>query len=84
MRILWVKADKLLPVDNRGNVRMDYILRYRAAAGDGGPARLASDGRLVQRNFAVGSGETVFCGEPRFRRARHEEEARTLWPSAIA
>jgi glycosyltransferase involved in cell wall biosynthesis len=32
MRILWVKADKLLPVDNGGNIRTYHILRYLAAA----------------------------------------------------
>jgi len=28
MRILWVKADKLLPVQNGGNIRTYYVLRY--------------------------------------------------------
>jgi polysaccharide biosynthesis protein PslH len=28
MRILWVKADKLLPVENGGNIRTYHILRY--------------------------------------------------------
>jgi glycosyltransferase involved in cell wall biosynthesis len=31
MRILWVKADKLLPVENGGNIRTYHILRYLAA-----------------------------------------------------
>jgi hypothetical protein len=63
MKILWVKADKLLPIDNGGNIRMDHSLWYRVAVGDGGPG-LAGDGRSVQRSFALGSEETVFCGEP--------------------
>jgi hypothetical protein len=28
MRIFWVKADKLLPVENGGNIRTYHILRY--------------------------------------------------------
>ena len=28
MRILWVKADKLLPVENGGNIRTYHILRH--------------------------------------------------------
>src|SRR5579862_1624066 len=28
MRILWVKADKLLPVQNGGNIRTFHVLRY--------------------------------------------------------
>ncbi len=28
MRILWVKADKLLPVQNGGNIRTYHVLRY--------------------------------------------------------
>ena len=31
MRILWVKADKLLPVQNGGNIRTYYVLRYLSA-----------------------------------------------------
>jgi glycosyltransferase involved in cell wall biosynthesis len=31
MRILWVKADKLLPVQNGGNIRTYHVLRYLAA-----------------------------------------------------
>ncbi len=31
MRILWVKADKLLPVENGGNIRTYHILRYLAS-----------------------------------------------------
>ncbi len=31
MRILWVKADKLLPVRNGGNIRTYHILRYLAS-----------------------------------------------------
>ncbi|MFZ3339638.1 MAG: glycosyltransferase family 4 protein [Terriglobales bacterium] len=31
MRILWVKADKLLPVENGGNIRTYHVLRYLAA-----------------------------------------------------
>jgi glycosyltransferase involved in cell wall biosynthesis len=31
MRILWVKADKLLPVENGGNIRTYYVLRHLAA-----------------------------------------------------
>jgi glycosyltransferase involved in cell wall biosynthesis len=30
MRILWVKADKLLPVQNGGNIRSYHLLRYLA------------------------------------------------------
>ena len=30
MRILWVKADKLLPVQNGGNIRTYHVLRYLA------------------------------------------------------
>ncbi len=30
MRILWVKADKLLPVENGGNIRTYHVLRYLA------------------------------------------------------
>jgi len=31
MRILWVKADKLLPVQNGGNIRTYHLLRYLSA-----------------------------------------------------
>ncbi len=31
MRILWVKADKLLPVENGGNIRSYHVLRYLAS-----------------------------------------------------
>jgi glycosyltransferase involved in cell wall biosynthesis len=31
MRILWVKADKLLPVHNGGNIRTYHVLRYLSA-----------------------------------------------------
>ena len=31
MRILWVKADKLLPVENGGNIRTYHILQYLAS-----------------------------------------------------
>jgi len=31
MRILWVKADKLLPVESGGNIRTYHVLRYLAA-----------------------------------------------------
>jgi polysaccharide biosynthesis protein PslH len=31
MRILWVKADKLLPVENGGNIRTYHVLRYLSA-----------------------------------------------------
>ncbi len=31
MRILWVKADKLLPVQNGGNIRTYHVLRYLSA-----------------------------------------------------
>ena len=31
MKILWVKADKLLPVENGGNIRTYHLLRYLAS-----------------------------------------------------
>jgi polysaccharide biosynthesis protein PslH len=31
MRVLWVKADKLLPVHSGGNIRTYYVLRYLAS-----------------------------------------------------
>src|ERR1700683_5023303 len=31
MKILWVKADKLLPVQNGGNIRTFHVLRYLSA-----------------------------------------------------
>ena len=31
MKILWVKADKLLPVQNGGNIRTYHVLRYLSA-----------------------------------------------------
>src|ERR1700687_633303 len=31
MRVLWVKADKLLPVQNGGNIRTYHVLRYLSA-----------------------------------------------------
>jgi glycosyltransferase involved in cell wall biosynthesis len=34
MKILWVKADKLLPVRNGGNIRTYHILRYLSARHD--------------------------------------------------
>ena len=34
MRILWVKADKLLPVQNGGNIRTYHVLRYLSAHHD--------------------------------------------------
>lgn len=34
MRILWVKADKLLPVHSGGNIRTFHVLRYLAAHHD--------------------------------------------------
>jgi hypothetical protein len=53
MRILRVKADKLLPVrNNGGNMLSHDILRYPSARET-----------AVQREVAVDSGETVFCGE---------------------
>jgi glycosyltransferase involved in cell wall biosynthesis len=34
MKILWVKADKLLPVQNGGNIRTYHVLRYLSARHD--------------------------------------------------
>lgn len=34
MRILWVKADKLLPVQNGGNIRTYHVLRYLSSRHD--------------------------------------------------
>jgi len=34
MRILWVKADKLLPVQNGGNIRSYHLMRYLASHHD--------------------------------------------------
>jgi len=31
MKVLWVKADKLLPVENGGNIRTYHVLRYLAS-----------------------------------------------------
>ncbi len=56
MRILWVKADKLLPVENGGNIRTYHILRYLSSRHDltfysyyGGEADKAYERELQRR-----------------------------------
>lgn len=56
MRILWVKADKLLPIENGGNIRTYHILRYLSSRHEltfysyyGGEADKAYERELQQR-----------------------------------
>ena len=64
MRILWVKADKLLPVENGGNIRTYHILRYLASRHEltfysyyGGEVDKAYERELQQRL----PGSVAFC-----------------------
>jgi len=72
MRILWVKADKLLPVENGGNIRTYHILRYLAAWHEltfysyhGGAVDKAYERELQQRlpgSVAVCTGKRELSG----------------------
>jgi glycosyltransferase involved in cell wall biosynthesis len=72
MRILWVKADKLLPVENGGNIRTYHILRYLASRHEltfysyyGGKADKAYEHELQQRlpgSVAVCTGKWELGG----------------------
>jgi len=75
MRILWVKADKLLPVENGGNIRTYHILRYLSSRHDltfysyyGGETDKAYERELQQRlpgSIAVCTGKRELSGIPR-------------------
>jgi glycosyltransferase involved in cell wall biosynthesis len=72
MRILWVKADKLLPVENGGNIRSYHILRQLAARNEitfysyyGGAADPAYEAELQERlpgSVAVFTGKRDLSG----------------------
>jgi glycosyltransferase involved in cell wall biosynthesis len=72
MRILWVKADKLLPVENGGNIRTYHILRHLSARHEltfysyyGGAVDKAYDRELQQRlpgSLAVSTGKRELSG----------------------
>ncbi len=72
MRILWVKADKLLPVENGGNIRTYHILRYLSSRHEltfysyyGGGADKAYEHELQQRlpgSVAVCTGKRELSG----------------------
>jgi len=72
MRILWVKADKLLPVENGGNIRTYHILRYLSSRHDltfysyyGGERDKAYERELQQRlpgSVAVCTGKRELSG----------------------
>src|SRR5438552_2102594 len=75
MRILWVKADKLLPVENGGNIRTYHILRYLASRWEltfysyyGGETDEAYERELQQRlpgSVALCTGKRDLSGIPR-------------------
>jgi polysaccharide biosynthesis protein PslH len=52
MRILWVKADKLLPVENGGNIRTYHVLRY-----------LATRHELTFYSYYAGKADAEYEGE---------------------
>lgn len=72
MRILWVKADKLLPVENGGNIRTYHILRHLSARHDltfysyyGGSTDNAYEHELQQRlpgSVALCTGKRELSG----------------------
>jgi polysaccharide biosynthesis protein PslH len=75
MRILWVKADKLLPVENGGNIRTYHVLRYLSARHEltfysyyGGTPDLGYE-RELQRQLpgalAVCTGKREYTGSAR-------------------
>ncbi len=75
MRVLWVKADKLLPVENGGNIRTYHILRYLSSRHEltfysyyGGGADTAYERELQQRlpgAVAVCTGKGELSGVSR-------------------
>lgn len=52
MRILWVKADKLLPVQNGGNIRTYHVLRY-----------LSSRHELTFFSYYAGKRDPIYEGD---------------------
>jgi polysaccharide biosynthesis protein PslH len=72
MRILWVKADKLLPVENGGNIRTYHILRHLSSRHEltfysyfGGGADKAYERALQERlpgSVAVCTGKRELSG----------------------
>ncbi|HLB93190.1 MAG TPA: glycosyltransferase family 4 protein [Terriglobales bacterium] len=75
MRILWVKADKLLPVQNGGNIRTYHVLRYLSArheltfysyyAGKPDPDYERELQRLLPGAIAVCTGKKELAGMAR-------------------
>ena len=75
MRILWVKADKLLPVENGGNIRSFHVLRHLAAnhevtfysyyGGEPDPAYERELGRQLPGSVAVCTGKRELSGPAR-------------------
>jgi polysaccharide biosynthesis protein PslH len=75
MRILWVKADKLLPVENGGNIRTYHVLRYLAPrheltfysyyAGEPDPAYERELARQLPGSIAVCTGKNDLSGVAR-------------------
>lgn len=75
MKILWVKADKLLPVQNGGNIRTYHVLRYLCARHEltfysyyGGlpdPDYERELQRQLPGAMAVCTGKRVLSGAPR-------------------
>ena len=72
MRILWVKADKLLPVENGGNIRSYHVLRYLASrheltfysyyGGEPDPAYEQELQRQLPGAVAMGTGKKELAG----------------------
>jgi polysaccharide biosynthesis protein PslH len=72
MRILWVKADKLLPVENGGNIRSYHVLRYLASrheltfysyyGGEPDPAYEQELQRQLPGAVAMCTGKTELAG----------------------
>jgi polysaccharide biosynthesis protein PslH len=72
MKILWVKADKLLPVQNGGNIRSYYVLKHLAAkheltfysyyAGKPDPDYERELQRELPGSIAVCTGKQEFSG----------------------
>src|SRR5260370_38068539 len=75
MRILWVKADKPLPVQNGGNIRTYHVLRYLSArdeltfysyyAGTPDPDYERELQRQLPGAVAVGTGKAELSGAAR-------------------
>jgi len=75
MRILWVKADKLLPVENGGNIRTYHVLRYLSSrhqltfysyyGGNPDPNYESALQEQLPGSVAVCTGKAELSGVPR-------------------